>query len=461
MVPGMDRLFRSDRPVPTASASPPLLRDLLRDHPRRALASSLWSSFTFGFALGYQGPVIPTRPRNLLSARSRRSPSPSPPQWPWRSPGDIPRAFFVRPLFRLFHCSPLGAAERSNGSVRLVLDLSSPRGASDNSGIPREEVAVRYTSVDAAIVRGLWRNALVANADIRHAFRLCPVRPADWPLLRYTWEDRVYVDLWLPFGARTSPFLFPQLAEALHWIAVHVRGCSRVLHYLDYFLARASHAACARDLQAFQDLCRNLGVPLASERLVLPTRCLQFLGVTLGSSLPEIRLPPDKLARLRDCLPAWRTRQKCTKRKLLSLIGVLPFACKVVRSGRIFLRRLIALSMTVPALAHHISLPAAARADIAWWVESLPSWNGRAFFPPPPVAEAALGFATDAGQGRAWRAFVLKWFYAACPPPPAFRACHVNVLELFAVAVAGFADRHVYVPPRVACAPAFSLPSRT
>ena len=168
-------------------------------------------------------------------------------------------------------------------------------------------------------------------------------------------------------------------------------------------------------------------------------------------------IPPDKLARLRVCLPAWRTRHKCTKRELLSLIGVLPFACKVVRPGRIFLRRLIDLSMTVSALAHHISLPAAARAAIAWWVESLPSWNGRAFFPPPPVPAAALGFATDAGGLGLGAAFGLKWLYAVWTP--AFRAYHVNVLELFALAVAGFADEHVYVPPR-ACF-SISLPSGT
>ena len=121
-------------------------------------------------------------------------------------------------------------------------------------------------------------------------------------------------------------------APALHWIAIHVRGCCCVLHYLhDYFLVRASHAACAHDLQAFQDLCHDIGVPLASEKLALPTRCLQFLGITLDSSLQEMRLPPDKLSQLRDCLHAWWTWQKCTKWELLSLIGVLPFACKVVR----------------------------------------------------------------------------------------------------------------------------------
>ena len=135
-------------------------------------------------------------------------------------------------------------------------------------------------------MRSLGRSAFMAKPDIRHAFRPCPVRPAAWPLLCYTCGERVYVDLRLPFEARSSPFIFTQCAEALHWIAVHVRGCRHV-HYLTITFWRGPHASCARDLQAFQDLCRDLGAPLASEKLVLPTRCLQFLGITLDSSLQE------------------------------------------------------------------------------------------------------------------------------------------------------------------------------
>ena len=138
---------------------------------RRALVSYLWSGFTFGFALGYQGPVTPARPRNLLSARSRRSAVTA------AVALEVSRGHtagpFVRPPFRLFHCSPLGAAVKSDGSVRLVLDLSSPRGASVNSGISREEFAVRYTSVDAAVA--ILRREERVYGESGHPPRLPPL----------------------------------------------------------------------------------------------------------------------------------------------------------------------------------------------------------------------------------------------------------------------------------------------
>ena len=58
----------------------------------------------------------------------------------------------------------------------------------------------------------------------------------------------------------------------------------------------------------------------------------------------------------------------------------------------------------------------------------------RAFFPPLPVATVALGFTTDVSGAGLGAAFGLIWLYVAWPP--AFRAYHVTVLELFAVVVA-------------------------
>ena len=87
----------------------------------------------------------------------------------------------------------------------------------------------------------------------------------------------------------------------------------------------------------------------------------------------------DKFNDLMSMLAFWQRRKKCTKGELLSLIGSLSFAAKVVKPGRMFLRRLIDLSTSVSSLNHHITLISEGRADIAWWLEFLPSWNGVCF----------------------------------------------------------------------------------
>ncbi len=58
----------------------------------------------------------------------------------------------------------------------------------------------------------------------------------------------------------------------------------------------------------------------------------------------EVRLPQAKLEQLTITLATWRGRKAGKKRDLLSLIGSLSHACKAVRAGRSFLRRLIDLS---------------------------------------------------------------------------------------------------------------------
>lgn len=107
---------------------------------------------------------------------------------------------------------------------------------------------------------------------------------------------------------------------------------------------------------------------------------ITFLGIILDTAKMELRLPKDKLEALMALLGNWDVKKRTTtKRELLSLIGKLSFAAKVVPPGRIFLRRLIDLSTSVKKLHHHVTLTASARADIRWWKDFLPGWNGVSF----------------------------------------------------------------------------------
>ena len=58
----------------------------------------------------------------------------------------------------------------------------------------------------------------------------------------------------------------------------------------------------------------------------------------------EIRLPPDKLARIQELLKTWFPRKKVNKRQILLLVGTLQHATKVVRPDRSFVSRMYSMA---------------------------------------------------------------------------------------------------------------------
>ena len=254
----------------------------------------------------------------------------------------------------------------------------------------------------------------MAKTDIKQAFRLLPVRREDWPLLGIKWQGQYYVDKCLPFGLRSAPFLYNRTAEAFEWILKHVYGVKHIIHYLDDFfiVGPTGSVQCQKDLEAIRTAAELLGIPIAVEKTVGPTVVIVFLGIELDSSSGTIRLPHQNLSELMATLQAWRQRRKCTKRSLLSLIGKLSFATKVVPAGWIFLRRLIDASMRAKHLEHHISLTQSDRLDIEWWLEFLPTWSGASLFLDPYWSQAPeLQLFTDAAGSVGFGAYFRgAWF---------------------------------------------------
>ena len=88
----------------------------------------------------------------------------------------------------------------------------------------------------------------------------------------------------------------------------------------------------------------------------------------------------------------------------------------MVKPGRIFLRRLIDLSTTVSQLNHHISLTSESRADIDWWNQFLPEWNGVEFFQQACVSSDDMLLFTDASGTLGFGAiYGFQWFSHAWP----------------------------------------------
>lgn len=274
-----------------------------------------------------------------------------------------------------FVCSPLGLVPKHDGGWRRIHDLSFPYGNAVNDGIPSDWGSLEYTTFDEAVNALLQqgRGAKFVKRDLKDAFRHIPVATSDQWLLGFFCDDFFWKECYLPFGLRTSPFLFDLFAKALNWILTAVLHWTIVLHYLDDFFAILSPWADAEAYgRDFDQVCSDLGLNINHTKDILGT-IADFLGIELDSILMQARLPSDKLAKARNTVNDLLKRATIPHRELESAVGFLSFAAKVVVPGRAFLRRLFDAIRRPVAI---IRITSDMKADLLWWKDFLKDWNG-------------------------------------------------------------------------------------
>ena len=55
--------------------------------------------------------------------------------------------------------------------------------------------------------------------DVKNAFHLIPINPADYDLLGIFWEGKFYFGKYLPIGASSSCKIWEAFSSCLEWIA--------------------------------------------------------------------------------------------------------------------------------------------------------------------------------------------------------------------------------------------------
>uniref|UniRef100_UPI0037E98D8A uncharacterized protein n=1 Tax=Semicossyphus pulcher TaxID=241346 RepID=UPI0037E98D8A len=124
--------------------------------------------------------------------------------------------------------------------------------------------------------------------------------------------------------------------------------------------------------------------------------------------------------------------------QLLSLLGHLNFAMRVIPQGRSFISRLLEMSSSVHNLYDVISLDKVCRSDLSFWSLLLEHWNSITFFYDDLVHSSdSLKFFTDAAPSVGFGGFFQgQWF--ADHWPPAFSEFDQSsaLYEIYPVAVA-------------------------
>ncbi|XP_030292106.1 uncharacterized protein LOC115592964 [Sparus aurata] len=332
----------------------------------------------------------------------------------------------------------------------LIIDLSSTHGTttpSINSLIPSPDFSMNYTTITHAInlIRLAGQGAWLAKADITSAFKVLPIRPEFWKFFGVSWKGQFYFSVRLTFGCRSSPKIFDSLSEALCWILLNNHHLPYVVHLLDDFLTVTPPSSPpAQGLSTLKSTFHLLGVPLSTEKTSGPSTSLEFLGITLDTITFQASLPTDKLLRTSLFISNFLLAHRCTKRQLLSLLGHLNFAIRIIPQGRSFISHLLSLSAAIPSLHDHITLDNPCKMELRMWRDFLSSWNGISFFYDDHVTQPQdIQLYTDAAPSVGFGGYYGgRWFTSAWPPELSSLSPSSALFELYPVVIAALLWGH-------------------
>ena len=220
-------------------------------------------------------------------------------------------------------------------------------------------------------------------------------------------------------------FWISQLAETVHsFIKSNTNNATNnchireLLYLLDDFLSIDPPGNDGiQTMCSLTHLFRVLNIPIHPDKTLGPDSVMVFLGITLDSNKMQASLPREKIDRIMDILNQFTDKRSVTKRELLSLLGHLNYASRIILPGRSFVSYLLSLAHSVKELHHHVKLNKDCQSDINMWKYFLGYWNGISFFYDSYLTDASdIKLFTDASGSYGYGAFYQgKWFSVPWP----------------------------------------------
>ena len=280
---------------------------------------------------------------------------------------------------RWFKCK-LKPPKKGSQDRRVILDLSFPIGNSVNDGIPKDsymgfDAKLTFPRTDDFAVRlfQLGQGYYMFKIDLSGYFRQIPLDPRDYSLIGYVIDGNIYFDKVLLMGMRSAPYIAQRITNAITYI--HRSLSYFLLNYVDDFFGAEVKTKVWQAYTALTQLLENLRVETSKKKIVPPTTRLEFLGITFDTNNMTMEILGDKLKEIKQELNTWLLRTAATRREIESLVGKVQFLAKCIKSGRVFIGRLIQWLRTMNRRFRY-AIPLEARKDIAWWARFAQQYNG-------------------------------------------------------------------------------------
>lgn len=264
------------------------------------------------------------------------------------------------------HCThAIGVVKKKDtGKIRPITDCKRPLDISVNNFTDKVWERFHFVTIDT-VVQAITEENFMSTVDLANAYRSVVISPHDRKYFGLEFEGVKYQDNFLCFGCRAAPFIFNRLTDS---VARFMRSKNIVcFNYLDDLICLSeTYEKGVHDQLFLIYQLRRLGFYIAWEKVTSPSRVCKYLGLEIDTISMELRLPRDRLEKLRKELLFWRGQKKATYKQLQVLVGHLSHCSRIVQGGKLYMYFLIDL-LVKSRDKRRIKLDSDFHSDLTWW----------------------------------------------------------------------------------------------
>ena len=257
----------------------------------------------------------------------------------------------------------------------------------------------------------------------------------------FVYNKKVYADTTLSMGSHSNACCCQRVTSAV----VHIFGKFGhfAINYLDDLGGVETSERAEEAFKRLRKLIQDFGLKEALDKSVAPCMVMVFLGILIDTVKLTLSIPSEKMLEIRQLLQEWNEKTTASLKEVQQLAGLLNFACRCVRSGRVYLSRILNFLRELSPRGR-MTIPKSVRLDIQWWEQLAPHFNGTSFmlendWMEPDVLVSTDSCLTGGGTFNFTTGGFSHWEY---PNQIKELNCDINQLECLMVVVSLKLWRH-------------------
>lgn len=305
--------------------------------------------------------------------------------------GALAGPFDSHPFPTARYVNPIMSRPKTNSpDRRIIVDLAFPEGKGINAHVIKNcvfGISLKHElpTIQQAVhlAKTLNLNVAIAVIDIERAYRNYRSDPIDWPLLVMSFDEKYYIDLGLPFGARLSSLYVQRIANFIVGI-LNAKGIHCAMYLDDLFLLCDNNTDVHLQFSQAMAVIRAMGLPINYKKLIAPTTHAVWLGVTFDIQQCVISIPHSKVQQLIDTISNIQRCKYISYKQTQSIVGRIAHIARVVPAARVFMCRI--LDQLRASDGKRVYINYAILADLKWFRKYFAAHNATSIIDASPPA---------------------------------------------------------------------------